>query len=268
MLHMGASFLPSEQEVRTHMDSDADNGMDSGEDTAAEETQSTQETKQPTLDEVLGTPEAQEKIARMVQSEADKRFARHLAKQREDSIRSQQTEAQRRAEAEEQELLNKGDFESYGRTAAQRRAIAVVEKQAIEKVAAAIENAFKTDKTIVAEIGEDRIAELWDETYKEQGDVIDYMQKLLGERQTRTTKKEIEKARKELEEEFEAKLKEAGVEVRSKNEEEGKAPVEAIAKGTPATGMTDTQLIAAYADGRDVDMGAVRKALKRQGIEI
>ena len=241
-----------------------------GDEEVAEETQVDAEAEgndaegaQPTVEELLASrPDLAEAIARQAQSEADKRLAAYQAKlDRERRAAEKNLTAQQRAKKLE-EALDEGDTDTAKSLASEEK----LRRAARIEVLGEIEDVIKTHPYFAAELGEDTVAALFNKTLQENGTLIDWLVQLSDEKQTRQVTKLREDIQAELQKEFDAKLVEAGVEIRSNDDTEGRSISEALVKGGSAAGR-GKGLIQAAADGADVPFKDLLAELRKGGFD-
>lgn len=186
---------------------------------------------------------------RYIQSEADRRAAKALAteRKRQADFTAQQ---RRRAELEEEARLEaEGEYEELGKRTAKQKAEQRVLSGAIDLVASTIEAEIRSLPE-VASLGDEALYALTQDVLADGGDLITFIAKLLGEKETRTREAALAQAEKDFEAELDAKLKEYGVERRTEQNEAGELPGEALVAARGGTKpRTYKDASQAYIDG-------------------
>jgi hypothetical protein len=160
---------------------------------------------------------------KFIQSEADRRAAKALATERKKQAEATQALRRRQALEEEDRLAEEGEFEELGKRTVRQKQEQKVLSDAITLVAETIESEIRSLPEVQG-LGEDVLNELTQDILTNGGDLITFIARLLGEKESRTKQLALSEAQKNFDEELEATLKEYGVERRTKEAETGDLP--------------------------------------------
>lgn len=173
-------------------------------------------------------PEAQKDLDKHVQSGADKRFETARRKTAADNRRrTKQVDATRDAQ-ERAELADKGEFETLGKRTASDDSNKIIFNDAAQQVAGFIEETIRARPELIDALGEERITEIADKIRDnvnpktgKTGDVIDFMLALNDAVSETRVGKAMEDQKENIKTEVAAALKDAGVQIRTEESDEG-----------------------------------------------
>jgi hypothetical protein len=179
-------------------------------------------------------PDAKAEYDKSVQSAADKREARRLAREGQTRRQKETREELAALEAEEDKLAEAEDFEELGKRSHQNKRNKRFYDRGATEAAYAIENAI-LNLPEVSGLGEDKIAEITQAVLTEKGDLVTFIGRLLQEQGSHSASAALEKAKEDLGDEAEAKA----AEEKAKTREEEAVPAELLAaRGIPAKKRT------------------------------
>ena len=210
-------------------------------------------------DEQIASLVKDERLARIIQSEADKRQATY-----EKRMRTEQSQrlAASKAQREQDELLSLVDEEDY-EGLGQRTAKQLQEKRTMETAAVqfsgALEGILKEHPEFRG-LGQDRIDEVYQDVIDKQGNVVDFMIGLSKARESQAIEVSVATAQKAFAAELDAKLTEYGL---SRREKEG-GPDENVsgATGNVATADEDKLL-----EDPNTPTKVLKEILSKRGIK-
>lgn len=176
-----------------------------------------------------------EPVRREIQSQKDKEFSRESRKRFDDDRTRVNAETVRLDNEEKARMIADGDAEALLKRESAKLEKEKLDSDASSRVGRVIEDTLRVSPEFES-LGEDRIQEIYSETSKSGGNVVDFTTALSREKTNQSVKSATEAALKDIDERVqvavEAKLAEAGVKVRSEDAKDGKGPSADISDGT------------------------------------
>ena len=244
------------------LDEDTTSTKESGDQTTetADETKSEEAAKTVTLtDEQIASLVKDERLAKIIQSEADKRAATIEKRMRSEQANRLDALKRQRENDELLTLVDNEDYEGLGERTAKTLQEQRTMQAAAVQFSGALEGILKEHPEFRG-LGQDKIDEVYQEVITNQGNVVDFMLGLSKARETQAIEVSIATAQKSFAAELDAKLAEYGL---SRREKEG-GPDENVSgtTGNAATADEDALL-----ENPDTPTKVLKEILSKRGIQ-
>ena len=186
-------------------------------------------------DDIQATLMKSESVRRAIQSEKDKELARESRKRLEDDRTAAEAESKRLDVEEKRQLIADGDADAL-----LKREKSLLDQEKTDSASATridkiIERTLRTNPEYES-LGEERINEIYTETIRTQGNVVDFSTALSKEKTKQAVEFAEAKVAKGLDEKIseavELRMVEAGLVKRSEDAEKGNAPSSGITNDT------------------------------------
>ncbi|MEK0326608.1 MAG: hypothetical protein QQN63_12995, partial [Nitrosopumilus sp.] len=185
-------------------------------------------------DDIQATLMKSESVRRAIQSEKDKELARESRKRLEQDRAASIAETERLDRAEKQALIDEGDLKGLGQKEADKIAQEKLDSESATRVDKVIETTLRNNPEFQS-LGEDKIDEIYRETIRSKGNVVDFSTALSREKTRQSVDAAVVESTKGLDEKVaeivEARLIEAKLIERS-DASKGDAPNSAITADT------------------------------------
>ena len=176
-----------------------------------------------------------EPVRRAIQSEKDKELARESRKRLEQDRAASIAETERLDQAEKQALIDEGDLKGLGEREAAQIAQNKLDSESATRVDKIIETTLKNNPEFQS-LGEDKVDEIYRETIRSKGNVVDFSTALSREKTRQSVDAAVVESTKGLDEKVaeivEARLVEAKLIERSDASNKGDSPNAAITADT------------------------------------
>ena len=176
-----------------------------------------------------------EPVRRAIQSEKDKELARESRRRLEQDRAASIAETERLDRAEKQALIDEGDLKGLGQKEADKIAQEKLDSESATRVDKVIETTLRNNPEFQS-LGEDKIDEIYRETIRSKGNVVDFSTALSREKTRQSVDAAVAESTKGLDEKVaeivEARLVEAKLIERSDASKAGDGPSSAVTGDT------------------------------------